>query len=137
MNAFRNSAPRYCHICGLICEPRKTQKHSQLYATRDHLIPKSLGGGNGENLRPAHRFCNSLRGSGSIDDGFRYACKLRLLQEYGATLADLERDARVRISLCSGSRRLVKLADTWWHCWALKWRRWISTEGRKAKEEPK
>jgi 5-methylcytosine-specific restriction endonuclease McrA len=38
-------------------------------ATRDHVIPKSLGGiGHRSNLRLAHADCNRLRGNGGFDN---------------------------------------------------------------------
>ncbi|WP_268746906.1 HNH endonuclease [Tomitella biformata] len=42
-----------CHLCG---KPGAT--------TADHVQPRSLGGGDGlDNLRPAHKACNSSRGN--------------------------------------------------------------------------
>lgn len=41
-----------------------TAAGSGKYASFDHIIPKSDGGGNDQgNLRLAHKKCNSLRGS--------------------------------------------------------------------------
>lgn len=46
-----------CHLCE---KPGAT--------TADHLVPRSLGGSDAiENLRPAHKLCNSRRGNRSID----------------------------------------------------------------------
>lgn len=50
-----------CHLCG---KPGAT--------TIDHIIPVCLGGDNSlENLRPAHRSCNSSRGADSLDLWFK------------------------------------------------------------------
>lgn len=47
----------YCWLCG--------QQMAMDDATFDHIIPKSLGGGNKRaNLKLAHRWCNKTRGSG-------------------------------------------------------------------------
>lgn len=48
---------RWCHICGKPIGKRSV-------VSVDHIIPKSEGGTNDiENLRPAHRGCNSKRGN--------------------------------------------------------------------------
>lgn len=47
---------KICHLC--------RKRLSREEASRDHLRPRSLGGQNGaENLKLAHRKCNSRRGS--------------------------------------------------------------------------
>ena len=51
-----------CQICG---EPADwtAEPSSDWYPTLDHITPRSHGGGhNAENLRTAHRWCNSVRG---------------------------------------------------------------------------
>lgn len=53
----------WCHICGY--ETVGSVGNDQLSPTRDHIVPKALGGTNDlSNLRLAHRFCNSVRGVG-------------------------------------------------------------------------
>jgi 5-methylcytosine-specific restriction endonuclease McrA len=48
---------RVCHLCG---KPGAD--------TADHLIPRKHGGTNSlDNLRPAHRSCNSARGAMPIE----------------------------------------------------------------------
>lgn len=45
-------------ICQLCFRPVK-----EIHATKDHIIPKSLGGGNGQdNLQLAHHWCNLIKG---------------------------------------------------------------------------
>lgn len=49
---------RVCHLCGM---PGAD--------TIDHLIPRSRGGDNSlDNLRPAHKRCNSSRGAMALDE---------------------------------------------------------------------
>ena len=49
--------PVRCAICGLSIEDDGD-------VSVDHIIPKSLGGGDIENnLQPAHKLCNTLKGS--------------------------------------------------------------------------
>lgn len=51
-----------CQICS---EPVDYSAHylSDWYPTLDHIVPRSKGGGDAvENLRTAHRWCNSVRG---------------------------------------------------------------------------
>lgn len=57
-----------CYICGGECswEDKKTVNgiviYGNYYPSRDHVIPKSKGGENSwDNLRLAHRICNSLK----------------------------------------------------------------------------
>lgn len=39
--------------------------------TKEHIIPKSLGGKDGENIAPSHWNCNSFRGTMSLLDAQR------------------------------------------------------------------
>lgn len=49
-----------CHLCGEIVKPRA--------ASRDHVVPVSKGGKTTwENIKLAHRSCNSNRGSRVIE----------------------------------------------------------------------
>lgn len=57
-----------CYLCGALCQWDDKQKingvivYGNYYPSRDHVIPKSKGGENSwENLRLAHRICNSLK----------------------------------------------------------------------------
>ena len=57
-----------CYLCGGLCDwEDKTEVdgvvvYGNYYPSRDHVIPKSKGGENSwENLRLAHRICNSLK----------------------------------------------------------------------------
>ena len=59
-----------CYICGGQCDYNdKTEKnghiiYGNLYPSRDHIIPKSKGGKHTwENMKLAHRICNSLKGA--------------------------------------------------------------------------
>lgn len=52
-----------CQICDRAVEPALHPNHT-FAATLDHLIPRSHGGSDDpENLRLAHRICNSARGN--------------------------------------------------------------------------
>lgn len=54
---------RRCHICGL-SEPPAT--------TADHIIPRSKGGPDTvDNMRPAHKSCNSSRGARDLSEMIR------------------------------------------------------------------
>ena len=51
-----------CHLCGKPIDP-DAHFNDNLAASLDHIIPRSLGGPDSpENLRTAHRSCNSRRG---------------------------------------------------------------------------
>lgn len=56
-----------CHLCGHAV--RMDVEHAHPWsATLDHLIPRSAGGGDGqENLACAHRWCNSVRGNEPVE----------------------------------------------------------------------
>lgn len=57
-----------CYICGGLCDwddytyKDGTKVYGNNYPSRDHIVPKSKGGENTwENIRLAHRICNSLK----------------------------------------------------------------------------
>lgn len=54
------------YVCSLCAEPIDVSIMDELhpmYATLDHVVPLSEGGRHAaDNLRPAHRVCNSLKG---------------------------------------------------------------------------
>lgn len=59
-----------CYICGGLCDWNDKEEvdgvivYGNLYPSRDHVIPKSKGGENSwENIKLAHRSCNSRKGS--------------------------------------------------------------------------
>lgn len=54
-----------CHLCRA---PMVFNNHeSDLYATIDHVLPRSAGGRHDlENLKLAHRRCNQRRGNGPV-----------------------------------------------------------------------
>lgn len=55
-----------CQLCGQVLD-RNADPQSDWYPSLDHIVPQSKGGGHTfENLRGAHRWCNSVRG----DDRF-------------------------------------------------------------------
>lgn len=55
---------RDCWICWLCEKPVRPDATGLFKPTRDHVIPRSLGGSNGlANLRLAHMRCNSIRSS--------------------------------------------------------------------------
>lgn len=52
-----------CHLCGHPIDTDLPATHP-LSFTADHIAPRSLGGAASlDNLRPAHRRCNSQRGN--------------------------------------------------------------------------
>lgn len=58
----------YGHLCVLCGEPIELDRDALTYSTRgpsvEHLLPRSRGGSDElDNLRPAHRSCNSARGN--------------------------------------------------------------------------
>lgn len=57
-----------CYLCGGLCDWDDYEErdgvivYGNMYPSRDHMIPKSRGGANTwENIRLAHRICNSLK----------------------------------------------------------------------------
>lgn len=59
-----------CHLCGLrVPSPTFRRCSPLIMATCDHILPKIHGGTVAQaNLKLAHRGCNMLRGSTSVDD---------------------------------------------------------------------
>lgn len=62
-----------CYICGKACDwDDYTERNGVIiygdnYPSRDHVIPKSKGGGNTwDNIRLAHRLCNSHKGDSPL-----------------------------------------------------------------------
>lgn len=58
---------RWDHMC-IVCG-RSFQNLACV--TREHIIPKSLGGRSGENIAPSHWNCNAFRGTMSLLDAQR------------------------------------------------------------------
>lgn len=59
-----------CYLCGKVCDWNDyTERNGVIiygdnYPSRDHVIPKSKGGGNTwDNIRLAHRLCNTHKGT--------------------------------------------------------------------------
>ena len=60
-----------CWICGGMCDIN-ADPNSDLYPSVDHIIPQSLGGKDTlDNVRLAHRFCNSIRSNRTDFENFR------------------------------------------------------------------
>lgn len=73
-----------CCWCGEPIDPAQAATRGPLSPTREHLVPRSLGGSNrAENLLLAHRRCNGLRGTIAAD-AFR-----RLMRGEALTRAEL------------------------------------------------
>lgn len=52
-----------CRLCGEVLD-RDADSQSDWFPSLDHILPQSLGGSHTlENLRAAHRWCNSIRGA--------------------------------------------------------------------------
>ena len=61
-----------CHLCG-------DEILKRAHYSRDHIVPKSLGGRDTpDNIAPAHKICNSLRGCLEI-------------REYRSTMREMSR----------------------------------------------
>jgi endogenous inhibitor of DNA gyrase (YacG/DUF329 family) len=57
----------WCHICNNLIDPN-LGRLDRMAMTMDHLIPVALGGTDDvDNLKPAHRSCNSSRGVKPVD----------------------------------------------------------------------
>lgn len=103
-----------CHICGLPCDLRTVTRKTAITATRDHIIPRSQKGTLAlENLRLAHAYCNSKRGSLDVTDELRAKCKEVIQYRAGhQALLDAERFYKNRIEALIGSesyRRKIKM----------------------------
>lgn len=66
-----------CYICGGLCDWEDKQAvngvwiYGNNYPSRDHVIPKSKGGENSwDNLRLAHRLCNSRKRDIPLSENF-------------------------------------------------------------------
>lgn len=57
-----------CHLCEERVEIELPREHPGA-ASADHVRPKSVGGQRPGNLRLAHRWCNSRRGSDGLESG--------------------------------------------------------------------
>lgn len=62
-----------CYLCGGKCDWNDYEErdgviiYGNLYPSRDHIVPKSRGGANAwNNIRLAHRICNSLKGDSPL-----------------------------------------------------------------------
>lgn len=73
-----------CWICGMrIPDPRGEHKdrgpRAALRMSVDHVVARSIGGTNQrDNLKAAHRFCNSLRGSAQLNEQTIARAKLKI-----------------------------------------------------------
>lgn len=57
-----------CHLCGEATEP-DGDKWGDWFPSVDHVVPRSMGGTEEpENLRTAHRWCNSVRGVRPVEE---------------------------------------------------------------------
>lgn len=71
-----------CHICGLACDYNDyeivdgVKKIGNLYPTIDHVIPLSRGGlHEWENVKLAHRICNSIKSADVMEEKLRKYCE--------------------------------------------------------------
>lgn len=57
-----------CHLCGESVDPSALPS-SDWYPSLDHVIPRSMGGPDDpENLKTAHRWCNTARGVKTVEE---------------------------------------------------------------------
>lgn len=57
-----------CYLCGMII-PLDAPPEHPLLLTRDHIIPKTVGGqSTTDNLAPAHKLCNNVKGDMTVQD---------------------------------------------------------------------
>lgn len=69
-----------CHICGRAIPADLEDSAAPLYFEVDHLVPSSNGGALAfENLMPAHRLCNSVRGARLLSDAVAIECREAVL----------------------------------------------------------
>lgn len=67
-----------CHLCHQPV-PKDVARRSKLRATRDHVIPRSLGGPDvAENLKLAHKSCNQRRGNRKVKANKKTDWKLEM-----------------------------------------------------------
>lgn len=57
-----------CHYCGQLTVLKSYRDAGRLAATRDHFIPRSKGGGEGDNIVLACYGCNSDKGDKMLDE---------------------------------------------------------------------
>jgi 5-methylcytosine-specific restriction endonuclease McrA len=67
---LKKELPPYCWICSEEIDLTLHHTHKKSW-TLDHMVPLSKGGDpyDENNLRPAHRDCNSRRGTGDRPEG--------------------------------------------------------------------
>jgi 5-methylcytosine-specific restriction endonuclease McrA len=73
---FMKRVPRRCYWCGRHLTKKNTKRASS--ATLDHLIPKSRGGGHGDNKVPCCKACNTRKGCMTAEE---YEAHLRSKSE--------------------------------------------------------
>lgn len=57
-----------CYLCGFTI-PLDVPPEHPLLLTRDHIVPKTVGGStSANNLAPAHKLCNNVKGGMSVQD---------------------------------------------------------------------
>lgn len=68
--------PYVCHLCGQPIDPSLDRQRDPLAWSCDELIPRHHGGSAYDTslMRPAHRVCNSTRGTRPITAALRAAC---------------------------------------------------------------
>lgn len=75
----------WCHYCGYEVRNLNAMSLDRDAASRDHIVPRALGGRNAiENLRIAHKFCNSVRAL-----GFDSQQSMRLHEKHRSFVSEL------------------------------------------------
>jgi hypothetical protein len=71
---------RLCSICDLPIIPGLNRTHP-LQNTRDHIVPKKLGGPDTpENIAPAHNCCNHAKADKLLDEETKAVCRERVME---------------------------------------------------------
>ena len=89
-----------CWICGLPLRFKqfgKVKHNHPMQASIDHVIPKSASGTYRlENLKLAHRYCNSHRQSGPVTDELKEQCRRYLMEHHDRVLSGLIKEHQVK-----------------------------------------
>lgn len=84
-----------CHICGLPIPEWLVDCCHPLFGTIDHLVPRSHGGPDiGANRAPAHKLCNSRRGTAEIDERLRAELRSKALAAFSRVLPSVPKTKR-------------------------------------------
>lgn len=57
-----------CYLCGkpMTLDRDFSGEPTPMFATYEHVVPKSDGGGGGSNIKLSHKICNNRRGKAKL-----------------------------------------------------------------------